>query len=315
VRVAYVGNFIPEWSTENDIRIALESLGHEVVQLQEHKAKPRMVKAIALESDLLLWTTTWDDAQPLPDTLDTLHELGKKGIPSAAYHLDTFWQTSRGGRRWWRNPMFRLQHVFTADGDWDHEYIASGIHHHYLPAGVRHTACEEGTPQRQWICDVAFAGSDGVGYHDEWPYRHMLICELEAMCQRNGWTFRNPGGRQDKIDRPHMADFYASCKVVIGDSLCTKKELSSYWSDRAYEAPGRHAFLIMPELPLLNAPDQYAGNMPMYPWGDWARLEEIIGTYLDNDAARAQVANVNAQNVKMNHTYHSRMATLLEEVM
>ena len=34
-KIAYVGNFEPEFSTENDVRKAFEALGYEVIKLQE----------------------------------------------------------------------------------------------------------------------------------------------------------------------------------------------------------------------------------------------------------------------------------------
>jgi hypothetical protein len=37
MKIGYIGNFEPEWSTENDVRKAFEHLGHEVVKLQEDK--------------------------------------------------------------------------------------------------------------------------------------------------------------------------------------------------------------------------------------------------------------------------------------
>lgn len=313
MRIAYVGNFEPPWSTENDIRIALESMEHQVIQLQENKTKPMVLRRTALNCDLLLWTSTWDEAQPLGETLDTIHELAKAGIPSVAYHLDTFWQTSRSKRKWWRNPMWRMSHVFTADGDWQHEYELSGIHHHWLPAGVRHTAAIDGVPRREFMCDVAFVGNDGVDYHREWPYRRTLILALEDMCIRNGWSFKNPGGRQPKVPRDQMADFYASAKVTVGDSLCLKKEASSYWSDRAYEAPARRGLLIMPNLPLLN--DEYDGALPMYPWGDFHNLEQQVGRFLESPGARALVTDDTTAAARESHTYVNRMETIFEKVI
>jgi hypothetical protein len=98
VKLAYVGNFDPEFSTENDVRKAFEHLGHEVLQLQENRASRLQVREAAFNSDLLLITGTWDEAQPLRETLDTLRECAMRGIPTATLHLDIFFGSDRGAR-------------------------------------------------------------------------------------------------------------------------------------------------------------------------------------------------------------------------
>jgi hypothetical protein len=313
MRVSYVGNFGPDHSTENDVRIAFEALGHEVVMLQENELKPDRLMREALDSDLLLWTGTWGDAIPLPDALDVFHACAKAGIPTATYHLDTFWVTGRGGRKWWREPMFHTAHVFTADGDHQDEWKALGVNHHWLRPGVRHTATTPGTFREEFACDVAFVGSNGKGYHEDvWPYRRELVDQLRAMCERNGWSFRNPGGDEPKVGRGDMNDAYASYKVTVGDSLCPLKYESRYWSDRAYEAPGRGGFLIMPQIDALYA--DYEGRLADYPWGDWDCLEQIVGLYLTDKDARRTSRDACHTIAAERHTYLNRMTELLETV-
>lgn len=326
-RIAYVGNFDPEWSTENDVRLALDHLGHEVVQLQENRISVEQLRDASLASDLLLWTGTWSDAFDLGDVLDVFHACARAGIPTATYHLDTFWVTGRGGRKWWREPMFHTAHVFTADGDHQAQWAALGVSHHWLRPGVRHTACHPGTPRDGYRCDVAFVGSNGQGYHEDvWPYRRELVDELRAMCARNGWSFRNPGGDEPKVPRGDMNDFYASAKVTVGDSLCPKREASRYWSDRVYEATGRHGLLLMPQIDALadefptdppgkaNSDGGPLAQLPMYPWGNWSLLETWVDTLLDDDDLRARIVEDCAVATAERHTYVNRMTELLETV-
>lgn len=313
--LAFLGNFGPPWSTENDYRLAFEALGWDVIRLQENKTSPAAVRAAALNSDLLLWTGTWDDAQPLDESISTFHACARLGIPTATVHLDTFVPVSRGGRKWWLHPMFSASTVFTASGDDEGYWNMRGIRHVWLPPGVRHTVVENCTDSLpvdpRYVCDVAFVGSDGHGYHeDEWPYRRELVDRLEAMCRRNGWSFRNPGGREPKIERQHMAAFYASAKVTVGDSLCPKREASRYWSDRVPEATGRRGYLIMPFI------DELAktyGSMPMYEWGNWASLEDEIsvGLMLD-DEDRGLVTDACYRVTAESGTYVHRAQTILE---
>lgn len=314
--VGFVGNFDPPFSTENDVREAFEELGWKVVTLQEDRVSFDTVQAVALQSDLLLWVSTWDDRFRLDDVLDLRYQLVAKGIPSATLHLDTFWPTKRGGRRWWANPMFQMEHVFTADGDWDDKWQALGINHHWLPPAIRRSACGLGRPQAGFACDVALVGSNGRGYHEEvWPYRRELVDHLVEMCERRGWTFRNPGGFDPKVERNQdLNDFYATAKVCVGDSLCAKTTEARYWSDRVPETLGRGGRLIMPYIRALQK-DWSPALLPMYDWGDWLQLEGLIGYELTRPERPVIDLKIRAcQEVIREHTYVNRVQTVLQQV-
>lgn len=187
VLISYVGNHEPEYSTEQDVTKAFMQLGHQVVQLQENRTNWQHVRQAAFESDLLLITGTWDDAQPLPQTLETLRLCSMRGIPTATLHLDIFFGSDRGSRKWWLHPMFFTRYVFTADGGHQDEWARLGVDHRWLRPAVRHDAMHRGKYRAEYACDVAFVGSNGIGYHDKaWPYRKELMQQLRAMCQRNG---------------------------------------------------------------------------------------------------------------------------------
>lgn len=313
LRVTYIGNFDPPWSTENDVREGLQLLGHEVVCLQENRVKYSEIRRQALVSDLLLWTSTWDDAQPLGETCETMHQCRDRGVVTAAYHLDTFHGLARGKRPWRTNPMWSCDWVFTADGDHDAQWAEMGVNHRWMPAGVRHSAAYVGRPDRRFTCDVAFVGSNGRGYHPEWPYRQQLVDRLRSLCRARGWRFRNPGGFDSKVERGDaMNRFYASAKVTVGDSLCLAHEESRYWSDRVYEATGRCGYLIMPFIGALH--DQFEGQLPMYVWGDWAGLERMIELALNGPQARAGIRQRCHELTKNNHTYKHRAQQILQEV-
>jgi Glycosyl transferases group 1 len=314
MRIAYVSNGDPKFSTENDVRKAFEYRGHEVWMLQENRATWREIREAAFSSSLLLWTGTWDEAQPLKESVDTIRQCGMRGIPTATIHLDVFHGSDRGSRKWWLSPMFHTAHVFTADGSHQEQWKATGVNHHWLRPAVRHDAVHNGKFRPDFACEVAFVGSNGNGYHEAvWPYRKELLGKLRAMCQRNGWRFRNPGGDDPKIDRgDDMNDFYASAKVTVGDSLCLDREKTLYASDRAYEGPGRGGLLIMPQLDLLD--EDYAGHLPMYAWGDWEDLEHKIRHYLKNEADNKAVREETQAIVRESHTYLNRVEELLQQV-
>lgn len=315
MKVAYIGNFEPQYSTENDVRRAFEHLGHEVVQLQENKLSVDLVSYAATTSDLLLITSSWE-VLPLETMLDIFYACAKAGIPTATIHLDTFWPVKRQGRAWWRNPMFHTAYIFTADGDWQREWKLLGKNHTWLPPAVRYDAVYSGTYRDEYACDVAFVGSNGFGYHEDvWTYRQQLINALQVICKKNSLSFRNPGGESGKpnmgkVDRgDDLNDFYASAKVIVGDSLCIKKEAAHYWSDRVPETTGRGGFLIMPQIDALH--EVYGTALPMYKWGDWVNLEENIIYFLEHDKQREQSVKTTQHITTKDHTYVNRVETML----
>jgi hypothetical protein len=154
------------------------------------------------------------------------------------------------------------------------------------------------------------ADADHVPYHPEWSYRTELVQHLHKMSKRRSWTFRNPGGRQPKVDRGAMNDFYASATITVGDSLCPLRERSRYWSDRAYEAPGRHGVLVMPRIDALQ--DQYEDELLTYEWGDWGHLEYVIESLLEDDLTRESAREVTWEIARTTHTYKNRVETMLQ---
>lgn len=319
LRISYVGNFSSEYTTENDVRKAIEELGHECVVLQEgdasnpNKASWDKVKTETLKSDMLLWTGTWGDAYPLQDVLDLVHECAVRDIPTATLHLDTFWSTGRAGRKWWLEPMFHMGYLFTADGDYTDKWELLGKNHIWLKPAVRHDAVKWGEVRKDFECDVAFVGSNGQGYHEDvWGYRKQLVDFLRETCKKNGWSFKNIGGDLPKVERSDdMNDFYASAKVTVGDSLCLKKEKAHYWSDRVPEATGRGGFLIMPHIEMLKVDWNL---LPTYNWGDFEQLEEMIKHYLEHEDERHAIQLTNFNITKEEHTYVNRVQTILRIV-
>lgn len=293
------------------MREAFEYLGHEVVSFQENAIDYNLLTQY--DYDMLLVTGTWPDCPDLKSWLDIVHECAVRGIPTVTLHLDTFWSTKRNGRKWYHENMFHTAFLMTADGDYQKQWRLLGKHHTWLPPAVRHSAAHFGKFKKEYECDVAFVGSNGVGYHETvWPYRKQLVDNLRDTCKRNNWSFKNPGGDDPKIDRGEdMNDFYASAKVTVGDSLCLKKEDSQYWSDRVPEATGRGGFLIMPEIHALK---KDFPNIGVYKWGDFKDLEENIRFWLENDKARKLMVEKQQKLTARNNTYVNRARFILKEV-
>ena len=58
MRIAYIGNFDAEHSTENHVRIALTTIGHDVQPLPEQGFDWGRIKSKTKGADFVLWTRT-----------------------------------------------------------------------------------------------------------------------------------------------------------------------------------------------------------------------------------------------------------------
>jgi hypothetical protein len=310
---AYVGNFKPPFSTENDIKATLESMGFGVVTLQEDDIAPEQIRAAALQADALLWTMTWPHKQDLAYTVETVEMLKAKGIPSIGYHLDLFFGLDRGGRDYAKEPMFYMEHLFSPSGDHEESFanLGTGVQHHYLPPGVLEASCYLGRKRAAYAhLDVAFVGSEG--YHPEWPHRPRLLAELRS---RFGPRYGQFGSTEETKLRGRMLnDLYVSVPTIVGDSLCLNREQSTYWSDRVYETTGRGGLLIMPQINALELEDQFDGYMPMWNWDDWDMMQHEVEYYLANRDEARDLGKLLQNIVKERHTYRHRINKVLKTV-
>lgn len=312
MKILYIGNFGPEFSTENEIRKALQSLNHDVICAQENSTSIELLSKLSEDIDLLLITGTWDSFGH-EDFRSFIYQLANKGIPSATLHLDTFWPTKRDGRKWWLENMFQTSYIFTADGDWDDKWKLLGKNHIWLTPAVSHESVGLGKFTPEYSCDVAFVGSNGQGYHEEvWPYRKKLVDWLRQFCKDNNLRFKNPGGDEPKVERGQdLNNFYASAKVIVGDSLCVKEKQARYWSDRVPETTGRGGFLIMPEITELK---KLYPEMPTYKWHNFDSLADKIKYYLENEDEREKNKLINYQTTKVLHTYQNRVQEIIRVI-
>jgi hypothetical protein len=254
--------------------------------------------------DLLLYTRT---ASLPDDVIEVFRAFEKAGAVTAAVHLDLFFGLNRE-HELREQPMFQMQHVFTADGDHQSRFEAEGINHHWLRAGVVEDECYLGEYRPEFDVDVAFVGS-GHGYHDEWPHRQELLAFLRAAY---GDRFHKWGGPEERTIRGReLNDLYASAKVIVGDTLALHRNRSKYSSDRVYETLGRGGFLIMPrigamvkEIPLL----------PTFEFFDFGELKMHIDYWLENPEGRRALRDQLHAHVKEHCTYTQRARELLEVV-
>ncbi|MGA6208052.1 glycosyltransferase family protein [Nocardia testacea] len=305
MRIAFLGNFRTDYTSETHHALSLEALGHTVDRLQESEARGYEILDIAAAADAFVWVHTHGWRTPGIDRV--LYELRRRGIPSLTYHLDLWFGLQRQ-RDMRRDPYWQVEHFFTADrlmAEWLTDNTR--VRGHYLPAAVVHTECELATAADPF--DVAFVGSRR--YHPEWQYRGRL---LDWLGTTYGGRFRRYGGDSARglARGAALNQVYADARVVVGDSLCIDYSYPDYWSDRVYETLGRGGFLIHPRVPGMDRTFTDRKHLVFYEYGNFEQLAELIDYYLDRADEREQIRAAGHHLVRTDHTYLDRWAMILE---
>lgn len=316
MRITFLGNFGVDFSSETHHKKSLESLGHEVIALQETQASSELVLDEAMKSDMFVWVHThgWETPGAL-SMENVLKYLKRAGVPSVTYHLD-LWMGLQRQSDLDKDPVYKyIEYFFTVDklmAEWFNEN--TDVKGRYLPAGVFSDECHmaevEGGIHKN---DVIFVGSRG--YHPEWKYRPQLIDWLKINYGKN---FKHYGGDGIGVVRgKELNQLYANTKIAIGDSLCINFDYPSYWSDRLYESTGRGAFTIFPYIEgiekefILDGKNQ---EIVTYTFGDFEELRAKIDYYLDNDFEREKIRKAGFKRTKRDHTYKKRWEKIIKEV-
>lgn len=303
MKVTYIGNFNYGYCTEVHIAKTLRNLGVEVQQLQEDQLQVGELFDLASDSDVLLYTRTWDVAGR-GKMIRTFRALEKQGVVTASYHLDLYLgikrEASLNG-----DPFWATQFVFTPDGDpaSQERFEKLGIAHHFIRPGVFKSECVPGRLRRRWRKDVVFVGTVD-GYHNEWPYRKQLHDWLK---ETYGSKYGKHGHPESVVRGQALNDLYASATVVVGDTLCPNFTKPYYWSDRVYETVGRGGFLIHPFIEGLDDEFRDGEHLRFYDYGDFDNLKSIIDHYRAKPREAREIAMQGQQHVIENCTYDDRL--------
>jgi hypothetical protein len=314
VRIAFVGNFSVDYTSETHHAKSLESLGHEVVRLQERAVTGHQILDEASRSDLLIFVHThgWTTPGRLP--LDrVLNELNSRRIPTVTYHLDRWMGLPRQSDLE-HDPFYRsIGWFFTCDAMQAELFNENtAVKGRYLPAGVFGDECYPAEPDSPHGNDVIFVGSKN--YHPIYPYRPQLVDWLR---RTYGVRFTHVGGDGDTgtIRGHELNRVYASSKVAVGDSLCLDPGYAGkYWSDRVYESIGRFGFIIHPRLHGLDSEFTDGKHLATYEHGNFIDLRMQIDFYLSHSAERENIRRAGHEHVKNNFTYRHRWESILDTV-
>lgn len=316
-RIAFLGNFEVDFTSETHHAKSLESLGHEVIRLQENSqgAKTTDILFEAMRSDLFIWVHThgWKNPGDL-DMGRVLELLNIAKVPTMTYHLDLWFGLKRQDDL--ENDEFysKVGHFFATDKlmtDWFNE--KTNVIGHYLPAGVfdKEVYVHPDYNADSFDYDVIFVGSKG--YHPEYPYRPQLI-EFLKFHYGNRFLHVGPDGDTGILRGEALNRIYVKSKIAIGDSLNINFSYPYYSSDRLFESTGRGGFTIYPDITGLDKFFENDKEISFYPHGNLDKLKEKIDYYLVNDKEREQIRFAGHERTKNEHTYVHRWKTILEEL-
>ena len=309
-KIVFLGNFRVDFTSESHHAKSLESLGHEVIRLQETEIKAENILVHALRSDLFVWIHTHGWNTPgllsMEKVLDTLKE---NNIPSMTYHLDLWFGLQRQKDLEIMPVYKKIGHFFTVDSQmaqWFNE--KTSVQGHYLPAGVFGEECIYKPSISKH--GVIFVGSKK--YHPEWQYRTQLVNWLENTYDNRFEHYGNGGIKN--VRGMALNKLYWSTKVVVGDTLCLNFNYPDYWSDRIYETLGRGGFLIHPYIPGIEKEFVDKKHVVFYEYGNFQQLKELIDYYLVNDEERETIRKAGHELVKNKYTYKHRWQQILKEL-
>lgn len=310
MKISYVGNFSQPHCTEVHIANSLESLGHEVIRIQERpRATPGWLSLVPTYTELLLYTRTWGNMV----SSDDIKKIEDSHIKTASYHLDLYIGLKRESGLS-TDPFWQTQYVFTPDGDpvSQKRFEELGINHYFIPPAVYDKECY--IEKTGFERDVTFVGGgDRIGTnkgygHEEYPYRDELITFLYDSYD----NFEKFGAPQKTVRNAELNHIYASTKVTVGDSLILDGH-TRYSSDRLWESIGRGAFIIYPFIEgISNVYFEDGKEVVYYKHGNISDLKQKIDYYLVHDDEREKIRLAGHERCKREQTYKDRLKEALE---
>lgn len=318
--ISYVGNAKnlasdgKSYNTERHIWLTLEKLGHSVRFIQENEIKPNTLVDRVKDSQMFLFTRTWDGYV----TKEDLRNIESLGIPTVSFHLDAYTMTDRPNLMGLDSAFWNTQHIFSPENSPQARRVfeAHNINQHYLPPGVFDDECYIAESVDHFKHELIFVGGgsatgQGPQYgHKEWRYRGEVLKFLQ---QTYGNRFVKYGWPQKTVRGHELNQLYSSAKLTIGDSLCHNFTDSQYYTDRYFESTGRGSCLLAPYVPGITDHFVDRKEIVLYGYNNWVQLKNLIDYYLaeENVAEREAIRLAGHERTKKENTYTQRMQALL----
>jgi hypothetical protein len=315
MKIAFLGNFTVDFSSESHYLKTFRKLGHEVITFQEnaYRFNQSDINRV-LECDMFFWVHThnWDN-----QGLKALLKAIKGRVPIVGYHLDLWIGIQRerdlNSDEYWK----WMDYFFCTDPEMVDLLNATPNRpkSFYLAAGVFEDECYMGNKRPEFDYDVVFTGS-ALNYHPEWPYREKLVGFLR---ETYGDRFGHYGsGGNPTVRGKDLNDLYASAKIVVGDTLCPNFTKPGYFSDRLFETTGRGAFVIFPYIRGIENYFELATSenqeIVTYTFDNFDSLESQIEFYLENEDNRKAIQSRGHLRTKREHTYTQRLQVIINTI-
>lgn len=305
MRIGFIGNFIPPFSTENERKYSFEQLGHEVVPYQENQVTSAQLLEDMPNIDMVVYSHTHDPSYVVKNLKETFAIYKANGIPTVSAHLDR-WLWLKRVEDVGKEATWFTEYIFMADASPEaaEKYNSLGLNWHYLKPAVVAKDCYIAEPDHdKFPHEIVFTGSKG--YHPEYPYRPQLVDFLKETYGDRFGHYGNDGIRV--VRQEELNTLYSSAKIVIGDSCFGGRP--NYVSDRYYEVRGRGGFLIHPKVDGVDR-----AGVAHYEHGNLIDLKAVIDFYLSNHAKREQLRLEGHNWVAENETYTHRAQEILDVV-
>lgn len=309
MRWAYLGNFVPPYSTENYLAETIRRRGDTIECFQENDLGAwRDAAARISDFDVCLWTRTpWNPRMPHNLQRLLLAAANRAGVPTVGYHLDRWWGLNRESEVH-SEPFFRVDLLCTADGGHDAEYAQAGVTHRWTPPAVAGFHAEPpGQLRDDLAADVGFVGH-WQGYHPEWPWRQRLVAWLQSTY---GDRARFWSGELSDDD---LNDAYVSMKVTVGDS-CLAGGAGYYWSNRIPETLARGGLLLHPNVEGLGLHFTPGEHLVTFDLGDLAQLRDLTDSFIGDPDANARIRAAGRAHALAHHTFAVRIAQVVDDLI
>lgn len=304
MRIGFIGNFEPPYSTENDRKWSFMMLGHDVIKFQENKTTiDDLIYAVTHQQiDFFVYSHThgWE----IPGLIRFFDFCKNKNIPTISVHLDR-WAWLERENDIGKEATWFTQWQFMADASPEavELYEKHGLQNwHYLKPGVVARDCYQAAPDPvKFPHEIVFVGSKN--YHKEYPFRPQLV---EWLHKTYGKRFGHYGGGGYETVRGHDLNvLYATAKIVVGDSCFGGRP--NYVSDRYYETRGRGGFLLHPKV---TGVDDV--GVAHYEAGNLKDLKKQIDYWLKNWVLRKEIQNLGFSHVAAHETYTNRAQEIID---
>lgn len=307
--IVFLGNFSQPHCSEVHESLSLESIGCEVIRLQEGETDPRdVVETVKqVRPDIFWWVRTWGWMTIGIDELNEIHKV----CPSVFYHLDLVRGVPDRESKVDTDPQYRCSYVFLPDGDPDTVkfFKQHGVNHFYSPPAVYDKGVYLAEPDPELKQDVIFVGARN--YHAQWMYRQVLIEKLEQQYGSRFTLYEH----SSRMREERLNQLCASAKVSVGDTFCPGFNRSWYTSDRLFELSGRGIAQVYPHIKGL---DYYLENhkeILYYEYENWTDLFMKIDWLLDHEDERRAMRDAAMVRIKRDHTYLNRLQNVLNVVL